>query len=273
MTYGLLTKGEFNQMIFSTETYTQVFIGKATYVNTQGYANYGPYYATIPDFGIMYNWPVAAIVQYTFNSGGRDAIFYTYTPYPGKSAIISASRSGNIYTIFIASQPAGPLSVIPEVYCFARTAVTTPSGYGMTLYKQDGTIAMTTQDKLLLNKYIYQFNSPASNLVTASVGFLGYVGNSGSSSTITQQIVSPLAGANQTISKPILHFASSQLATRRNTNVGSTYLYELCASFNPTTKNAHLEWVSVTFTSTNIANSAVPARNSLVMVADGAEYD
>jgi hypothetical protein len=273
MTYGLFTKGDYNQMIFSTETYTQVYIGKATHVNTQGYANYGPYYATISGFGTMYNWPVAALVQYTFNSSGRDAIFYTYTPYPGKSSIVSASRSGNIYTIFIACQPAGPLSVIPQVYCFARTAVTAPSGHGMTLYRQDGTIAMTTQDKLLLNKYIYQFNSAASSLVNASVGSLNYVGNSSSRSTITEQIIAPLTGANQTISKPILHFASSQLATRRNTNIASTYLYELCASFNPTTKNAHLEWVSTTFTGTNISTYAIPSRSSLIMVADGSDYD
>jgi hypothetical protein len=271
MTYGLLTKGDYNQMIFSTETYTQVYAGKATHVNTQGYANYGPYYATLPNFGIIYNWPVAALLQYTFDSGGRDAIFYTYTPYPGKSAIISASRNGNIYTIFIACQPAGPLSVIPEVYCFTRTSVTNPSGYGMTLYKQDGSIAMTTQDKLLLNKYIYSANAMASNLVDQRYygGNLSYVGNGSSLSSITEQIVAPLTGANQSVSKPILHFASSELAIR------SRWFYELCASFNPTTKNVHLEWISTNLSSIFGSNTtiSVPARNVLLMVADGSEYD
>jgi len=272
MTFGLSTVGDYGQVLFSTETYSQVFLGKATHVSTQGYSTYGPYYAFL-NGRTFYNWPVSALVEYTFDSGGRDVIFYTYTPYPGKSAVVSANKIGNTYTIFVAVQPAGPLSVIPTIYCFGRTNSTSASDYGMILYREDGTTAMSTQDRQLINKYVYYTNTPASNLVAQNnVSGIYYVGNSGNPDAVTQQIVSPVAGPTQTVSKPIVYCASSQLAAGRNTNIGRTFFYELCASFNAATTNIHLEWVSVTFTSLNIV-SPVPQRTGLIMVADGADYD
>jgi hypothetical protein len=271
VTFGLSTVGDYGQILFSTDTYSQIYLGKATYVSTQGYANYGAYYAFI-NGTTLYNWPVAAVIRYTFDSGGRDVIFYTYTPYPAKSAVVSANKSGNVYTVFVAVQPAGPLSVIPTLYCFGRANSASTSGYGMNLYREDGTIAMSSQDKQLINKYIYFTNTPASNLVAVRAAGFDYVGNSGNQNVITQQIVSPISGPTQAVSKPIVFCASSQLATGRNPNVSSVWLYELCASFNSSTKNIHLEWISVSFTFGSFVSS-VPQRTGLIMVADGADYD
>ena len=278
MTFGLYTKGNYSQMIVSSEANTLVFVGKATFGSRSGITGtgFGPYYYN--NFGtILYNWPQSSIYSYTFNASGRDVVFFVYAPYPQKCSLISASKAGDgTYTIFIASQPAGATTFVPEVYCFAKTNTAASSGYGMNVFKSDGAVAFTTAEKVLIVKKYYNGTFPASNLVPTygSPGSITYVGNSGSQSVQTISYISPVDSISQTISKPIIYLPSYQTAGARN--FGSQYyFYELLGSYNSSTTNLELEWVNTNFGVFGFGGVTyqTSARTGFAMVADGANYD
>jgi len=278
MTFGLYTKGDYSQMIVSSEANTLAFVGKATFGARSGItgSGFGPYYYN--NFGtILYNWPQSSIYSYTFNAGGRDVVFFVYAPYPQKCSLISASKAvGGTYTIFIASQPAGSTSFIPTVYCFAKTNTATTSGYGMNVFKADGSVAFTTSEKVLIVKKYYNATFPASNILarTGSPGSITYVGNGASQSSATISYISPTDAISQTITKPILYLPSYQTAGAASTG-GQYFFYELLGSYNSSTTNLELEWVNTDFGSFGFGGVTYQtnSRNGFAMIADGADYD
>lgn len=278
MTFGVYAKGDYSQVIIASEFSTLAFVGKATYGARSGITGlgFGPYYMN--QYGtILYNWPQSSIYSYTFNAGGRDVVFFAYAPHPQKCCLISASKAvDGTYTLYIASQPAGATSFIPEVYCFANINTSATSGHGMNVWKSDGSIAFSTAEKILLVKRYYTATFPASNL-TPTYGYPGsitYVGNSGSQSNTSISYIAPAVSAPQAISKPILYLPSYQTAGARSPG-SSYYFYELLGAYNPTTSNLELEWVNTTFGVFGFGGNTYQtnSRNGFAMIADGAEYD
>ncbi len=278
MTFGLYTKGDYSQMIVSSEANNLVFVGKANYGSRSGITGngFGPYYFN--QFGtILYNWPQSSTYSYTFNAGGRDVVFFAYAPYPQKCCLISASKAvDGTYTLYIASQPAGSTSFVPEVYCFAKINSASSSGYGINVWKSDGSIAFSTSAKVLLVKKYYNSTFPSSNL-TPTLGYPGpitYVGNSGSQSSTSISYISPVDSISQTITKPILYLPSYQTAGARSSG-GQYFFYELLGSYNSTTTNLELEWVNTDFGSFGFGGVTYQtnSRNGFAMIADGSDYD
>jgi hypothetical protein len=281
MTFGINTKGDYSQMIISSEVDTLTFIGKATFVVRQGVTPRGPsdspprwpYYYFIDI--TYYNFPRGSIYEFTFDSGGRDVVFFVYAPYPSKCSLMRASKDASgIYSISVGSQNGGSTSYVPEVYCFAKTN-TVSSGYGINVYKSDGSVSFTTSSKILIVKKYYTGTFPASNLQVQRAGSGPYyTGNSGSN-VITVSSIAPVDSISQTITKPILYLPSVETAARYNSIVYDYYFYELLGAYNPSTTNLDLEWVNL---ATVLSFSAQPtyqspARNGFAILADGADYD
>jgi hypothetical protein len=275
MTFGLYSKGDYSQMIISSEANTLAYVGKATFVSRAGWIEPGraPYYYTDGSV-VLYNFPICSIYRYTFNAGGRDVVFFQYSPYPQKSSLIIATKGGDgTYDLSIASQPAGPTSFIPTVYCFAKTNTASSSGYGMNVWKADSSIAFSTAEKALIVKKYYTGTFQASNLTPMySREQLSYVGNGPNQYATTISYIPPVDSIAQTISKPILYLPSYQTAGARAPQ-SSYQVYELLGAYNPSTTNLEVEWVSPAFGGFNPTTYQTNARTGFAMVADGADYD
>lgn len=272
MTYGLQIQGDSGQLLLSSESNNLVFAGKATFTSRQGItgSGFGPLYYTYSGT-TLYNFPQSSIYNYTFDSGGRDCIFFVTSDYPYKNAVIAASRSGSTYTIAIGSQPAGSTGYVPTVYCFARSTSTGNSGYGMTIYKSTGETAFTTNDRILMINKIYTPSTQYSNLQNGVYSSLHYVANGGSSGSPTITYHSPIAEAG-TITKPILYLPSYQTGTHYNGTQGA--FYELLGAYNPSSNNLEMEWVCTFFQGfANFGEQQINARTGFAMLADGAIYD
>jgi hypothetical protein len=275
MSFGLYTKGDYSQMIISSEANTLAYVGKATFVNREGYINpgYAPYYFTNGPV-VYYNFPICSVYSYTFNAGGRDVVFFQYAPYPQKSSLISASKdAGGTYTLYIASQPAGATSFIPTVYCFAKTNTASSSGYGMNVWKADSSIAFTTAEKALIVKEYYTGTFQYSNM-TPMVGStqVVFVGNSPNQYATTISYIPPADSIPQTITKPILYLPSYQTAGAKAPQ-WTFQVYELLGAYNPSTTNLEVEWVGAGSGGFNPTTYQTNARTGFAMVADGADYD
>ena len=282
MTFGLISKGDYSQLLFSTEAETLTFIGKATFTTRQGVPpgpvnglqnNWAYYFYS--NGVTYYNFPRGSIYNYTFNSGGRDVIFFVYAPYPAKCSLMRASKNANgTYDISVGSQNGGSSTYVPEVYCFAK-ANTVASGYGMNLYKSNGSIAFTTASKILIVKQYYAGTFQSSNIQNYQTRYSGsFVANSGNRGSPTITSIAPVDSGSRPVTKPILYLPSIETAVRWLSY--EYWFYELLGSYNPSTTNLDVEWVNTA--TVFIFNTKPPtyqsiARNGFAMVADGADYD
>lgn len=275
MSFGIYSKGDYSQMIISSEANTLVYVGKATFVSRSGnvQAGYAPYYFTNGSV-VYYNLPMSSVYSYTFNAGGRDVVFFQYAPYPQKACLIVASKdSGGTYNLSIASQPAGATSFVPTVYCFAKTNTASSSGYGMNVWKGDSSIAFTTSQKALIVKKYYTGTFQYSNM-TPMVGStsVSYVGNSPNQFATTISYIPPTDSISQTITKPILYLPSYQTAGAKAPQ-SSFEIFELHGAYNPSTTNLEVEWINPAGGGFNPTTYQTNARTGFAMVADGADYD
>ena len=263
-------------MLISSEVNSLVFIGKATFISKQGtfaQTGYSPRYYS--PYGVpFYNLPIAVVFNYTFDSGGRDAIFMVYAPYPNKSSLISASRSGNIYTIGVMSQPAGASSFIPTIYCFSSTNSAGNTGNGITVRKSDGSVAFTSNDKILTIKGYYNASFQASNLLSVFYQSFNYGANGPSATSQTISYIPPQNTIINGIAKPIIYMPSYQTSVVRVSG-GIAYIYELSGAYNPTSKNLEIEWCCgfFGFLGSGQPNYQTNSRIGFAMVVDGADYD
>jgi hypothetical protein len=275
MTYGLYAQGDYSQVLFSSEADSLVFIGKPTFTRRSGFGYNNRYLSSQGSSGgtVFYNGPMGAFYEFTFDSGGKDAIFFSYTPYPYKCAIVATSRSGNTYSIVTVSQ----VGIVPQLYAFSKSSTVSNSGNGLAIYRADGSTAFTTKDKLLLINAFYYGNVQNSNVQDYSYGSIGrYVGNSNNGNVTTVNYLNPVDPINVPISKPIIYVTSPQSAIA-SANSGSyqTYFYELLGAFNNNTSQMELEWCTPSLFSNFRPITVVqsPARTGFFMVADGATFD
>lgn len=270
MSYGIYTKGDFNQVLLSADSSSLSFMGKATFVSKQGSYNQ-PLYMQPSGYPPIYNWPAAGLYNYTFNSGGKECIFFVTNEYPRKNAVVAASLSGNIYTLTVAAQSDGDSNYVPEVYCFHKSNSLGNSGYGMTLYKDSGEIAFTTNDKVLIINKIYTPNTQYSNLTEANFGSLSYVGNGNSPYNKTISYHNPIADSSSPV-KPIIYTPSYQTAVRYIQYQSA--FFELLSVYNPSTNQVEYEWCCPFFQSfANYGTYQTSARTGFTMIADGSKYD
>jgi hypothetical protein len=275
MSHGLFLSGDNSSLLVTTESESLVFIGKATFISRQGItgAGFGPLYSSITG-PILYNWPQASIYNFTFASAGKDAVYFVYAPYPYKVSISGVERVSGNDTIYVVSQPAGSTTFIPTVYAFAAASVAQTSGYGINVFKADGTPAFTTADNVMFANKIYNSIAQPSNLQPfRTPGGLTYASNGPDSNVATISYIAPTASDNAAIAKPIVYFPAPQTAVARNFG-SQRYFYELAAAYNPTSSNLELEWINTFFgfsSSTDTFN--VPSLPFFGMVVDGALYD
>lgn len=271
MSYGIYTKGDSNQLLISSESNSLSFMGKATFVSKQG-AYASPLYLTWGGVD-LYNSPLSGLYNYTFNSGGKECIFFVSNDYPRKNAIVGASLSGSIYTITVAAQSAGDGNYTPVVYCFHKSSSLGNNGYGMTVYKNNGEVAFTTNDRVLIINKIYTPNTQYSNLTNASFSSLRYTGNSGNYNAKTISYHYPIADSGTPV-KPIVYTPAHQTAVNYNPSAYQAAFYELLGAYNSGTNQMEYEWCCP-FTSSfsNYGNYQTAARTGFTMIADGSQYD
>jgi hypothetical protein len=275
MSDGLFLSGDNSSLLVTTESESLVFIGKATFVSRQGItgAGFGPLYNSTTGI-TLYNWPQASIYNFTFASAGKDAVYFVYAPYPYKASISGVERVSGTDTIYVTSQPAGSTTFVPTVYAFAAASVAQTSGYGVNVFKSDGTPAFTTADNIMFANKIYSSTAQASNIqpLYAPNG-ITYVGNGPNYNSATISYIAPTASDGAAIAKPIIYFPAPQTAVARNFG-SQRYFYELAAAYNPTSSDLELEWVNSFFGfSSSTATFNVPSLPFFAMVADGALYD
>lgn len=272
MSFGLYTQGDYSQVLISTESNTPVFIGKPTFIRRSGTTQNSFYnvYNGVP----FYNLPYCSFFEYTFDSGGRDTIFFIYAPAPNKCSLAATSRSGNVYSIVVACQQ-GTGTFTPELYAFAKTTTVGNTGSGISVYRADGSTAFTSKDKILLIKGFYNGSVQYSNVQEANYFALYYVGNGPSYTTKTINYLNPVDAISESISKPIVYLTSPQSALAKSNTVFRAYYYELIGTYNNSTKQLEIEWASPAsfVTSASVPTIQSPARDGFFMVANGADYD
>jgi hypothetical protein len=274
MSFGLYTQGDYSQVLISTESDTPVFIGKATFVRKSGNTELQYYAISFRTGATFFNYPLCSFFEYTFDSGGRDAIFFVYAPYPNKCCIAGNNKSGNIYSIVLCCQQ-GSGAFTPELYAFAKTNSAGNTGSGISVYRSNGSTAFTSKDKILLVKGFYDGTIQYSNLQEVRVGDGYYVGNSPNYTQKTITYLSPTNPLTESISKPIVYVTSPQSTLFRSRTVSRAYFYELIGAFNNSTKQMEIEWGSPAdfLTSSSVTPVQSLARNGFFMVANGADYD
>ena len=272
MSFGIYTKGDYSQVLISTESDTPVFIGKPTFVRKSG-NTYNTYYFIYSGY-TLYNEPVCSFFEYTFDSGGRDAIFFIYAPYPNKCSIVGTSKSGSVYSITVCCQQ-GTGAFTPELYAFAKTNTVGNTGNGISVYRADGSTAFTSKDKILMIKGFYNGTVQYSNLQESRIFSAYYVGNGPSYTSTTINYINPTDTFTESISKPIVYLTCPQSTLCRSDSVYRSYFYELIGLFNNSTKQIEIEWASPSSfpSGSYITPIQSPSRDAFFMVANGADYD
>ena len=274
MAHGFSAVNDSGYLMISDATYNLSFAGKATYTGQQNFWNAVVYYSAN---NAQLNSPVGELYYYTMNTGGDDAIFLVYAPWPAFASVLTAVKSGSSYTITVAAQPTGglgaiPASLIPQVYCFKKISSGASSGYGIELYDGSGRVAFSTQSNPLLIKAVYNAIYRASDIqVITAVNGVPYLGN-GPSNTTYITSTAPLNSV-PSISKPLIYFPSHESAARFNGQLFYGF-WEIGARFDNSSKSLQSSWF---MTYRTVANSGTtynrPSRSAYAFVADGADYD
>jgi hypothetical protein len=149
MGYGFSAVNSSGEIIVSDETENMHFVGKASRIGspTEHAANWHTVGYGGAISGLDMNLEGWAEFDYTFNTAGNPVVFIRPSMYDRFHALVTQSNSGNTWSFKI--MVSGPLNSTqvnvaasePQLYIFVKANDAPPpgDGYGLVVYKSDGT--------------------------------------------------------------------------------------------------------------------------------------